>query len=165
LPEPLLTILKLCALALLYLFFLRVLRAVWAEVSPVRLAAATPAPPRSRTGGKGAPRRPKPKRPKPGRGGHGNALIVVEPEAQAGTRHPLGDEITLGRAAGCTITLEDNYVSQLHARIFRKDGAVYVEDLGSTNGTYVNSQKLTGTALVKRGDLVRIGSTVLEVDP
>ncbi|MGE0795625.1 MAG: FHA domain-containing protein, partial [Acidimicrobiia bacterium] len=99
-----------------------------------------------------------------GKGG-GNALVVVEPLAEAGHRHPLGEEVTVGRAAGCTVTLEDNYVSQLHARLFRKDGAVYVEDLGSTNGTYVNGQKLNGTALVKRGDLVRIGSTVLEVDP
>jgi pSer/pThr/pTyr-binding forkhead associated (FHA) protein len=92
-------------------------------------------------------------------------LIVVEPEPAAGTRYPLGDEVTVGRAAGCTVTLEDNYVSQLHARIFRKDDALFVEDLGSTNGTYVNGQKLSSTALVKRGDLVRIGSTVLEVDP
>jgi hypothetical protein len=160
LPEPLLTILKLCALALLYLFFLRVLRAVWAEVSPARVLAPLSAPVGPR------PPRPKGRRPMPRRGkGGGNALIVVEPEDAAGTRHPLGDEVTVGRAAGCTITLEDNYASQLHARIFRTDDAVFVEDLGSTNGTYVNGQKLTGTALVKRGDLVRIGSTVLEVDP
>jgi hypothetical protein len=159
LPEPLLTILKLCALALLYLFFLRVLRAVWAEVSPARVAAAPPAPARP----KGTPR-PRGRRPRARRGG-GNALVVVEPPEGAGTRHPLGEEVTVGRAAGCTVTLDDNYVSQLHARVFRRDGAVYVEDLGSTNGTYVNGQKLTGAVLVKRGDLVRIGSTVLEVEP
>jgi hypothetical protein len=160
LPEPLLTILKLCALALLYLFFLRVLRAVWAEVSPARIAAPV-APPMGQRGP-----RPKAKRPKARRGrSGGNALIVVEPEPAAGTRYPLGDEVTVGRAAGCTVTLEDNYVSQLHARIFRKDDALFVEDLGSTNGTYVNGQKLSSTALVKRGDLVRSGSTVLEVDP
>jgi len=156
LPEPLLAILKLCALALLYLFFLRVLRAVWAEISPTRIAPPAPAPTRGRAARRGATKR--------GKGG-GNALVVVEPLAEAGHRHPLGEEVTVGRAAGCTVTLEDNYVSQLHARLFRKDGAVYVEDLGSTNGTYVNGQKLNGTALVKRGDLVRIGSTVLEVDP
>jgi pSer/pThr/pTyr-binding forkhead associated (FHA) protein len=163
LPEPLLAILKLCALALLYLFFLRVLRAVWAEVSPARMTTAPPAPARSRA--RGAPARPKGRtRTRRGKSA-GNALVVVEPAATAGTRHPLGDEVTVGRAAGCTVTLEDNYVSQLHARVFRKDDAVFVEDLGSTNGTYVNGQKLTGTVMVKRGDLVRIGSTVLEVDP
>jgi hypothetical protein len=161
LPEPLLAILKLCALALLYLFFLRVLRAVWAEVSPARLSTAPAAPSRARGGAARPKGRTRPRRGKSA----GNALVVVEPAETAGTRHPLGDEVTVGRAAGCTVTLEDNYVSQLHARVFRKDDAVFVEDLGSTNGTYVNGQKLTGTVLVKRGDLVRIGSTVLEVDP
>jgi hypothetical protein len=156
LPEPLLTILKFCALALLYLFFLRVLRAVWAEVSPARLGTGGTAPPRVRT-----PRRPAVR--KGGRGG-GDALVVVEPAEHRGTRHGLGDEVTIGRAAGCTVTLDDNYVSQLHARVFHTDGALYVEDLGSTNGTYVNGRKLTGSVLVKRGDQVRIGGTVLEVD-
>jgi pSer/pThr/pTyr-binding forkhead associated (FHA) protein len=91
-------------------------------------------------------------------------LVVVEPLEQKGRSYALADEITLGRAAGCTVTLEDNYVSQLHARVSRRDGAVYAEDLGSTNGTYVNGRKLTGAVLLKRGDQVRIGSTVLEVD-
>jgi pSer/pThr/pTyr-binding forkhead associated (FHA) protein len=156
LPEPLLTILKLCALALLYLFFLRVLRAVWAEVSPARTVTTAPPAPRPPRGKRARPKRVK---------GGGNALVVMEPPEAAGTRHPLSDEITVGRAAGCTITLDDHYVSQLHARIFRKDDVLFVEDLGSTNGTYVNGQKLTGTVVVKRGDMVRIGSTVLEVEP
>jgi len=153
-PEPLLTLLKLCALALLYLFFIRVLRAVWAEVTPVR-AATGPVPTKAR-----------PARPSRRRGGRppGDALVVVEPRDRHGQTYPLADELTVGRAAGCTVTLDDTYVSQLHARVFRRDGALHVEDLGSTNGTYVNGQKLTGAAPLKRGDQVRIGSTVLEVD-
>src|SRR5688500_10520018 len=104
-PEPLLTLLKLCALALLYLFFVRVLRAVWAEVSP---RAATPAP--------AAKTRPA-RRTRAGKGG--NRLVVLEPREHKGRIYDLGDELTIGRAAGCAITLDDNYTSQLHARIFR----------------------------------------------
>jgi hypothetical protein len=155
LPEPLLAILKLCALALVYLFFLRVLRAVWAEMSPARAAGAAPAPPKPRPARRATRVR--------ARGGTG--LVVIEPAELEGTRHDLGDEVTVGRAAGCTVTLDDHYVSQVHARFSRRDGDVFVEDLGSTNGTYVNGEKLTGSALVKRGDQVRIGSTVLEVHP
>lgn len=152
-PEPLLTLLKLCALALLYLFFLRVLRAVWAEVSPAR-AIPTPSTPRARAT---KPARRRGREP-------GDALVVVEPREQQGRSYALADELTVGRAAGCTVTLDDNYVSQLHARVFRRDGALLVEDLGSTNGTYVNGQKLNGSVPLKRGDRVRIGGTVLEVD-
>ena len=153
-PEPLLAILKLCALALLYLFFLRVIRAVWAEVAPARAGAPAAAAPKQR-----APRR------SPGRKGKGgDALLLVEPREQKGQRVAVAEEVTLGRAAGCTVTLTDNYASQLHARVFRRDGALHVEDLGSTNGTYLNGKKVTSPLPLKRGDRVKVGSTVFEVD-
>ena len=74
---------------------------------------------------------PVPKAPK-GRRGRGPAreLVAVEPDDIAGRRYNLGDEITVGRAAGCHVTVDDNYVSQLHARIFNRDGQLFVEDLG-----------------------------------
>jgi pSer/pThr/pTyr-binding forkhead associated (FHA) protein len=151
-PEPLLAILKLCALALLYLFFLRVIRAVWAEVAPARAGAAAPMP------------APKPARRQSSRRGKGgDALVVVEPKEQKGQRYTLYDEVTMGRAAGCTVTLDDNYASQLHARVFRRDDALHVEDLGSTNGTYVNGKKVTAPLAIKRGDRVKVGATVFEV--
>lgn len=150
-PEPLLAILKLCALALLYLFFLRVIRAVWAEVAPTR-ATATPSP------------APRAARRAPGRKAKGgDALVVLEPKDQKGQRYALDDEVTMGRAAGCTVTLDDNYASQLHARVFRRDDALHVEDLGSTNGTYVNGTKVTAPLPLKRGDRVKVGATVFEV--
>ncbi|MCU1378856.1 MAG: hypothetical protein JWN29_1839 [Acidimicrobiales bacterium] len=152
-PEPLLAILKLCALALLYLFFLRVIRAVWAEVAPAR-AGAAPAPV------------PKPKaarRTSSRRGKGGDALVVVEPKEQKGQRYALEDEVTMGRAAGCTVTLDDSYASQLHARVFRRDDGLHVEDLGSTNGTYVNGKKVTAPLPINRGDRVKVGATVFEV--
>ena len=155
-PEPLLAILKLCALALLYLFFLRVLRAVWAEVSPARVT------------GPAAPSAPRPSRRTAGGGGRrakrGEALVVVEPRERKGQRFDLADELTVGRAAGCAVTLDDNYASQLHARLFRQDGNLLVEDLGSTNGTYVNGGKVSSPVPLKRGDRVKIVSTVFEVD-
>ena len=154
-PEPLLAILKLCALALLYLFFIRVLRAVWAEVTPARAAPSTARATRASRPAKAARR---------SRRGDGDALVVLEPAEQKGRRHLLtADELTVGRAAGCTLTLDDNYVSQLHARVFRRDDRLHVEDLGSTNGTYVNGRKTNGAVPLKRGDRVKIGATLFEV--
>ena len=149
-PESLLTILKFCLLALIYLFFLRVLRAVWAEVGGRggRAAPAAPAPARVRAASS--------------RGG-ASRLRVIEPPALRGRSFELGEELTVGRAAGCQIALDDTYVSQLHARVFRRDNQFYVEDLGSTNGTYLNRKKVTGPVAVRRGDRLQVGKTVLEV--
>ena len=152
-PESLLTILKFCFLALLYLFFIRVVRAVWAEVSGVRAEAAAPAPaaraPRS-WGGSSNSRA-------------GGRLRVIEPAETKGQTYDLGDELTVGRAGGCQITLEDTYVSQLHARVFRREGQLYVEDLGSTNGTYLNRKKVTAPIAIRKGDRLQIGKTVMEL--
>ena len=150
-PESLLAILKICALALLYLFFLRVIRAVWAEVAPSR----TPAP--------NAPAKARPAKRR-GSGKHGRALVIVEPRDHKGQRFDIGDEVTMGRAAGCTVTVDDTYASQLHARLFHRDGALHVEDLGSTNGTYVNGRKVDAPLPLKRGDQLKVGATVFEVD-
>jgi hypothetical protein len=153
--EPLLAVLRLCLLALLYLFFLRVLRAVWTEIRPPRPAVAvapSPAP-------AARPRRPRgddvPR--------HGPQMRIVEPEELQGQVFDLGDELTIGRAAGCQITLDDTFVSQLHARVFRREGQYLVEDLGSTNGTYLNRQKVTGPMVIRPGDELQIGNTIMEL--
>ena len=88
---------------------------------------------------------------------------VVEPAAQKGRSFPLGDEITVGRAAGCSITLDDTYVSQIHTRVFTREGEILVEDLGSTNGTYLNRAKVQGPMVMQRGDRLQVGSTVMEL--
>jgi pSer/pThr/pTyr-binding forkhead associated (FHA) protein len=54
-------------------------------------------------------------------------------------------------------------VSQLHTRVFRRDGQFMVEDLGSTNGTYLNRQKVSGPMVMQRGDKLKVGNTVLEL--
>jgi hypothetical protein len=154
-PEPLLNVLKILLLVLLYLFFLRVLRAVWTEVNPPQPAGA---------GGRAAKAPKGARRPPKARGRHAPpSLRVVEPADQRGRAFALGDEITVGRAAGCQVTLDDTFVSQLHARVFTRDGQVLVEDLGSTNGTYLNRRKVAGPMVMKRGDQLQIGSTVMEL--
>ena len=148
--EQLLNVLKLCLLALMYLFFLRVLRAVWVEVRGPALV-----------GGEAAPAAPTKERHR-----HRKApsqLRLVSPSELVGLRFDLSDEFTLGRAAGCQVTLDDTFASQIHARIYRRDGQFYVEDLGSTNGTWLNRAKVTGPLELQRGDQLQIGNTVLEV--
>ena len=166
--EQLLTILKLCLLAVLYLFFLRVLRAVWVEVNgpkqPARAAAVAAG--RVPVGPAAGPVAPAPTAdPKGRRGRKGKAtqLTVVEPADQRGRVFPVAEELTVGRAAGCGVTIDDTYASQLHARLFRRDGQVFVEDLGSTNGTFLNDAKVTGPSAMGRGDRLKVGNTVLEL--
>src|SRR5262249_44344504 len=106
--EQLLTILKLCLLALLYLFFLRVLRAVWVEVNgpkqaprpaPALAGSTVPAPPPPVADTKG----------RRARKAKASQLTVVEPADQRGRVFPVADELTVGRAAGCGITVDDTY--------------------------------------------------------
>ena len=72
-------------------------------------------------------------------------------------------EITLGRADTCSIGLpDDTFASQLHARVFLRDAGVWVEDLGSTNGTHLNGAKLTAPVAFAVGDRLQVGSTIFE---
>ncbi len=164
--DSLLNILKYALLALLYLFFARVLWAVWSEVSGPRpgkapvpasthVVAPTPhaAPVSQRSAGK----------PPKGKRGSVARLIVLEPKVRKGTAIRLANEITFGRAAGCTISVpDDTFVSQVHARVFNENGNIMIEDLGSTNGTYVNANRITAPLMLNKGDRIQIGSTVLE---
>jgi hypothetical protein len=150
-PDQLLNLLKIFLLLLLYLFFLRVLRAVWAEVNPPKRVEAPTAKPKKERGRRAAGRK------------HGPpALRIVAPPELKGRSFEVGAEATIGRAAGCQVTIDDSYASQLHARVFQRDGQIYVEDIGSTNGTYLNRKKVTSPLQVNRGDTARIGKTEME---
>ena len=162
--EALLTLLRWCLLALIYLFFFRVLQATWfSTVAGRRVGAKSAASagqeqatqprrgPRLRSGG-GAQKRP----PVP-------TLTIVEPVAAAGASYPVTATLSIGRAAGCEITLDDTFISQIHARVSRSQSGVVVEDLGSTNGTYLNRKKVTAPVVVQPGDVIQVGSTVLEL--
>jgi pSer/pThr/pTyr-binding forkhead associated (FHA) protein len=91
-------------------------------------------------------------------------LVLIEPEQERGASYPLGTELTVGRATGCAVPLAaDTFVSQVHARVFRRGDDYWVEDLGSTNGTFVNGRKIDGAVPVRRGDRVQVGRSVLEL--
>jgi FHA domain len=182
--DQVLNILKFVLLGLLYLFFARVLWAVWSEVrTPVRRAPAAPGrsgrqkggvvvpagaatTPMVRPGQPGAPSKADTKRAKKaakGKQGRAGRLVVLEPVERRGLTVAIAGEITLGREPGCTIVIDDDaFVSQVHLRIFDYDGQPMVEDLGSTNGTYHNGVKLIGAKLLHQGDRLQVGTTLIE---
>jgi hypothetical protein len=156
-----LDILKLVLLGLLYLFFARVLWAVWSEVRRTQRAPAQP-----RVDDQAAPvaaTAPRQRRPPKGRGGRVARLVVVEPKARRGATFPLGGEITIGRDPASTVMIDsDTFVSQHHAKVYDVDGQAMVEDLGSTNGSFHNGNRLVGARLLHPGDRIQVGYTVLE---
>jgi pSer/pThr/pTyr-binding forkhead associated (FHA) protein len=90
--------------------------------------------------------------------------LVVTAGSLAGTTLALSDQqITIGRADDATLVLTDDYASTRHARLFPQDEQWLVEDLGSTNGTYLDRQKVTEPTPVPIGVPIRIGKTVLEL--
>ena len=112
------------------------------------------------------PQAPRQGRPaKPPRAGRGSPrVLVVTAGALKGASLDLAQQqITLGRANDATLVLNDDYASSRHARIFPQDGQWIVEDLGSTNGTYLDRQKVTRPMPVPLGVPIRIGKTVLEL--
>ena len=172
-PESVLTVLKLVFLAALYLFLARIVRAVWVEIFAERRTAIADADSNSPTSSKAAvaPMVSPPKEAlsrrerRTEKKNAANSLIlrVVEPPVQRGQIYPVQDEMTLGRAAGCAVVIEDTFASQLHARIFRRDGVVFIEDLGSTNGTFLNRKPVHGPQTVQIRDRIQIGNVVLEL--
>jgi pSer/pThr/pTyr-binding forkhead associated (FHA) protein len=94
------------------------------------------------------------------------AFVVVEgPGLRAGSTITISSATVVGRDAGTGIKLDgDDFASSRHASIEPRADGVWVEDLGSTNGTFVNGEKITGKTLVRAGDAVRIGQTELRLE-
>lgn len=150
--DALLTLLKWCLLALVYLFFFRVLQATWFG-STTNVTVRTVAKPRSGR----SQRRQEVVSPAV------SHLVVLEPPDLAGRQFSISGDTTIGRAAGCQISLDDTYISQLHARVSPSDSGMLIEDLGSTNGTYVNRERVTAPVIGGAGDLVQLGGIVMEI--
>jgi len=161
--DSVLEILNYALLALLYLFFARVLWAVWSEVrgpraghlvagqQPLDATVPAPAPPQARPDNKRAKR------------GQVTRLVVIQPRERKGAQFALTGELSIGRLATCTICIPDDaFVSANHARLYTVNGVTYVEDLGSTNGSYLNGARLGSVQPFTPGDRLQIGSTVLE---
>jgi hypothetical protein len=153
-----LTIIRVAFLAVLWLFVIAAIGVVRTDLlgGPATAGAASCARPRLRA---------RPPQAKPQRAGRGSArILVVTAGALKGTSLDLAQQqITLGRANDATLVLNDDYASSRHARIFPQDGQWIVEDLGSTNGTYLDRQKVTRPMPVPVGVPIRIGKTVLEL--
>jgi hypothetical protein len=178
--DQVLTILKFVLLGLLYLFFARVLWAVWSEVrTPSRRPmigaprqGMTPSPAGQTTpmnrpavaaaAATNAPAPPPARRSKKQRG-RAARLVMLEPRSRRGITVALDGDIVLGRDPACAIVIDDDaYISQRHVRFYDYEGQPMVEDLGSTNGTFHNGSKLTGSKLLHPGDRVQAGTTVIE---
>jgi len=150
--ELTLTVIKLGFLAVLWLLILSVTSAMRADLFGVR-----PTKPTKERAAAKPTRQVKPSRSAPTR-----VVIVEGPEK--GRSVALGNApVTFGRGPDCTMPLGDEYVSTQHARLVQHDGQWYVEDLGSTNGTYVGNERLTRPSPVGARSRVRLGKTVLEL--
>ena len=161
--EQLLTILKVCLLVLLYLFFIRVLRAVWREIAEPQVAGAGPPTGSARNPApEPASSPPSSERRRAGRR-QATALVVLEPPELAGTEYALQGVVTFGRGSGCTVSLEDSFLSHTHAKVFDNGSGWVAEDLGSTNGTFVNRQRITEPVALRKRDHLQMGNLVMEV--
>jgi pSer/pThr/pTyr-binding forkhead associated (FHA) protein len=91
------------------------------------------------------------------------ALEFIEPSERSGQRLDVDGGLTIGRSGDCDVTLQDTYLSSRHARLANDDGDLSIEDLGSTNGTYVNQELVKGRVRLERGDVVQVGGVLFEV--
>jgi pSer/pThr/pTyr-binding forkhead associated (FHA) protein len=149
-----LSVLKYALLVLLYFFVFRAVRSVSVEVAGRRRERGTTQM-RSPSAAPAA---------KPSKGGKPPTQVVVhEPDGGKARTIRLSGSVEIGRRDACAIRLADTYVSQVHARLYGEDGAWYVEDMGSTNGTFLNDRKVSSPVEVHSGDVVKVGKTVLEL--
>ena len=156
-PPIFLLIVKAAFLVVLYLFVARAVRAVLLDVYGPR---ASRPPGRRRQRGT---RSSSPATPRPARTARRLPRQLVVHDLDGTRSVPLGDSVTIGRAASCDLVVADKYVSNVHARIFAEDGTYWLEDLGSTNGTYVNRGKVSVPVAIGPGDEVRVGKATLEL--
>lgn len=152
------------ALTLLRLGFLVLLWiAVFAAIAVLRRDLQAPREARAVTVAPSTPVSPTPTPNRRGKRSTGRKLTVVEGELK-GTAVPLSTSvITIGRAPDSTIVLRDDYVSTRHARLYPSGSDWVVEDLGSTNGTWLNKTRLTQPTIIEPGADLRIGRTTMRI--
>ncbi|MFY0409660.1 FHA domain-containing protein FhaB/FipA [Solicola sp. PLA-1-18] len=156
-----LTLIKLGFLAVLWLFVLSAVSVIRSDIFGARVDTGKPGRqpkvPKTRTKAAKAPRGRKPARGKPRK-------LQITQGPNAGQSVPISDQpIILGRGTDAAIRLDDDYVSTRHARFATNGEDWFVEDLGSTNGTYLGSQRITTPVPIAIGTEVRLGKTVVEL--
>ena len=145
--DQVLNALKLLFLALVYVFFARVLWAVWSEVRMPVATARTTTTQKVGKKRKGAP-----------------TFVIVEPREHRGASFTLSNALSIGRTDDNDIAIDDDtFMSSHHARLEVRPEGVWLVDLDSTNGSFVNGQRVTGERSVRKGDRLQVGSTVLEM--
>lgn len=158
--ELTLTLIKLGFLAVLWLFVLSAVSVIRSDVFGTKAPATAPRP-KAKPKDKGRAQ-PQPRSRKSTRGVPTKLQVVSGPNA--GQSVPLSDQpILLGRGTDASIRLDDDYVSTRHARFATNGEQWFVEDVGSTNGTYLGSQRVTSPVPVGVGIQVRLGKTIVEL--
>ena len=165
--DILLSGLKIGYLALLWLFILLGVNVIRTDLFGRRVPASDLPTADPATGKLRSERR----RPR----GAGKATAVVTPARLVVTNGPqvgmaaevdqAGTYAVIGRSSDCAIVLDDDFVSTRHARVVNGETGLYIEDMGSTNGTYVNGRRITVPTSVDTEDEIRIGRTILKLEP
>jgi pSer/pThr/pTyr-binding forkhead associated (FHA) protein len=165
--ELTLTVMRLGFLAVLWLFVIVAVQVIRSDLFGTRVTqrAARRAESQRPQQRQQPPRQQGGRRGGGGRGRNAPSKLVVTEGSLTGTTVALqGQTISLGRAHDSTIVLDDDYASSRHARIYPdRDGQWIVEDLGSTNGTYLDRTRLTTPTPIQPGAPIRIGKTVIEL--
>ncbi len=157
--ELTLTLIKLAFLAVLWIFVLSAVSVIRSDI----FGTKAPAPARNKQARPAKPKKAeKPRKKRASRGAP--TMLHVVSGANQGQSVPLGEgPILLGRGTDAAIRLDDDYVSTRHARFATNGEQWFVEDLGSTNGTYIGSQRITSPVPVGLGIQVRLGKTIVEL--
>ncbi|HEY5821353.1 MAG TPA: FHA domain-containing protein [Propionibacteriaceae bacterium] len=153
------TVIKVLFLALLWLFILSAVSVIRSDLFGRTVPTADQPQPRELEN-------PPPPQKKSKRQRGAPRIFRIVQGAQTGESAELAaGVIMIGRGADCQIILDDDYVSTRHARVVSGENGIYVEDLGSTNGSYVNGQRITAPTTITLSDTVRIGKTILKLEP
>ena len=152
--EPLAVALKFGFLVVLYLFLLWVVRSAMRDLARYGGSSAAAEPVE-------VPARGRRQRgtPEPRPGAAPRVQVVAAMGHEPGTSFDVGEGVTFGRSDGADIRVHDQFASSAHARIFDRGGFMYLEDMGSTNGTYLNGRQVKAAERLEGADTIRIGDS------